>query len=155
MKFPETQCVHARPVSCSPPWRDMPFRRGRQLANILQCSGFQRRIVRGRRCGRRRVRQAADGLSSPSPSSLVLGLWWPAWSAIPDAWAGISVLQLGLQALAMSEADLGGRLAIETGMVDGFPTRWGIRTLDGRLLACSRSYLEGLRMTREQVRGTL
>ncbi|WP_204266977.1 hypothetical protein, partial [Citrobacter youngae] len=30
-----------------------------------------------------------------------------------------------------------------------------IRTLDGRLLACNRNYLESLRMTREQARGTL
>ena len=31
----------------------MPFRRGRRLANILPCSGFPLRNVRGRRCGRR------------------------------------------------------------------------------------------------------
>ena len=39
------------------------------------------------------------------------------------------------------------------GRRDSYPV--SIRTLDGRLLACNRNYLESLRMTREQARGTL
>lgn len=66
-----------------------------------------------------------------------------------------TVLQLKLRRWQRTEADLSGRLALKQALVDGIPYPVSIRTLDGRLLACNRNYLESLRMTREQARGTL
>ena len=100
------------------------------------------------------LRQAADGLSSPSPSSLVLGLLVACLVCV-GCLGWNTVLQLRLRRWQRTEADLSGRLALKQALVDGIPYPVSIRTLDGRLLACNRNYLESLRMTREQARGTL
>ncbi len=100
------------------------------------------------------LRQAADGLRSPSPSSLVLGLLVACLVCV-GCLGWNTVLQLRLRRWQRTEADLSGRLALKQALVDGIPYPVSIRTLDGRLLACNRNYLESLRMTREQARGTL
>lgn len=100
------------------------------------------------------LRQAADGLRSPSPSSLVLGLLVACLVCV-GCLGWNTVLQLKLRRWQRTEADLSGRLALKQALVDGIPYPVSIRTLDGRLLACNRNYLESLRMTREQARGTL
>ncbi|MBF3196701.1 response regulator, partial [Pseudomonas aeruginosa] len=100
------------------------------------------------------LHQAADGLRSPSPSSLVLGLLVACLVCV-GCLGWNTVLQLRLRRWQRTEADLSGRLALKQALVDGIPYPVSIRTLDGRLLACNRNYLESLRMTREQARGTL
>ncbi|HCE9574927.1 TPA: response regulator [Pseudomonas aeruginosa] len=100
------------------------------------------------------LHQAADGLRSPSPSSLVLGLLVACLVCV-GCLGWNTVLQLKLRRWQRTEADLSGRLALKQALVDGIPYPVSIRTLDGRLLACNRNYLESLRMTREQARGTL
>ncbi|MFU5000634.1 ATP-binding protein [Pseudomonas paraeruginosa] len=100
------------------------------------------------------ARLPVDGLRSPTPSSLMLGLLVACLASLAClAWN--TVLQLRLRRWQRTEADLSDRLALKQALVDGIPYPVSIRTLDGRLLACNRNYLDSLRMTREQARGTL
>ncbi len=68
------------------------------------------------------LRQAADGLRSPSPSSLVLGLLVACLVCV-GCLGWNTVLQLRLRRWQRTEADLSGRLALKQALVDGIPTR--------------------------------